>query len=102
SGTIRLPKFQIEYETSLNDAFQKMGMDLAFDVMQADFPNMIEEDEQIYIHEIKQKTYIDVTEEGTEAAGSTSMEMRLTSAIIEDTFYMEVNRPFFFTITDEE
>ena len=103
SGVVKLPKFQIEYETSLNEALQQLGMNKAFDEQLAQFPNMIEEDERIFIHEVKQKTYIEVTEEGTEAAGATSVEMRLTSAIIdEETFYMEINRPFFFTITDEE
>lgn len=103
SGTIHLPKFQVEYESSLNKAFNELGIELAFDEHRAEFPNLIEENEQIYIDEIKQKTFIDVSEEGTEAAGATSVEMRLTSAIVdEETFYMDVNRPFFMTIKDEE
>lgn len=103
SGTIKLPKFQVEYETSLNNGLKNLGIQLAFEKNRAEFPNLIEEDERIYIHEVKQKTYIDVKEEGTEAAGVTSVEVRLTSAIIdEETFYMEVNRPFFFLIKDEE
>lgn len=103
SGTIYLPKFQVEFESSLNKAFTELGIDLAFDKERAEFPNLIEENEQIYMDEIKQKTFIDVSEEGTEAAGATSVEMRLTSAIVdEETFYMEVNRPFFMTIKDEE
>ena len=103
SGTLKVPKYQIEYETSLTDGLKELGIEQAFDKYKAQFPNLIEEDEQIYIHEIKQKTFIDVSEEGTEAAGATSVEVRLTSAIVdEDNFYMEVNRPFFFTIKEEE
>ncbi len=90
-------------KSSLNKAFNELGIELAFDEHRAEFPNLIEENEQIYIDEIKQKTFIDVSEEGTEAAGATSVEMRLTSAIVdEETFYMDVNRPFFMTIKDEE
>ncbi|WP_062106341.1 serpin family protein [Bacillus niameyensis] len=45
--------------------------------------------------------FIDVSEKGTEAAAATSVEMKITSAPINDPFYMEVNRPFFFTITHD-
>src|SRR5690625_1383142 len=98
-GTVKLPKFQIEYETVLNNALKKLGMELACDETKADYPHMIEEEDPHFINEVKQKTFIDVNEEGTEAAGATSVEMRTTSAIIdEDYFYMDVNRPFLFII----
>lgn len=101
-GTLKLPKFQIEYETVLNEAFQQLGIQTAFDKDRADFPHIIVEEEPLWIHEIKQKTFIDVNEKGTEGAAATSVEMETTSAMLDDTFYMEVNRPFLFTITDEE
>ena len=100
-GTILLPKFQLEYETLLNDTLKKLGMESAFD-NRADFTKMIEEDNSLKISEVKQKTFIDVNEEGTEAAAVTSIGMVLTSAPIDAPFVMEVNRPFFFTITDDE
>jgi serpin B len=49
---------------------------------------------------VKQKTYIDVNEEGTEAAGATSVEVVTESASLDGPFHMEVNRPFFIAITD--
>lgn len=101
-GTIFLPKFQLDYETSLNNALMDLGMSEAFEAGLANFSNMIEEDAQIFISDVKQKTYIDVNEEGTEAAGVTSVEMKLTSAPVDGPFYMNVNRPFFLTITDDE
>lgn len=100
-GTILLPKFQLEYETLLNGALEKLGMSTAFD-NRADFTKMIEEQESLSISEVKQKTFIDVNEEGTEAAAATSIGVRVTSALLDDPFYMEVNRPFFIAITDEE
>lgn len=102
NGIIKLPKFQIEYETILNEALQQLGIILAFDKNEADFSQMIEEDAPLWIHKVKQKTFINVNEEGSEAAGATSVEMRTTSAIIGDDFYMDVNRPFLFTINLEE
>ena len=93
-GTVLLPKFQLEYETVLSDSLKKIGMATAFDG-RADFAKMIEEKEPLVISEVKQKTFIDVNEEGTEAAAATSVAVELTSAPMETPFYMEVNRPFF-------
>ncbi len=100
-GTVLLPKFQMEYETLLNDALEKLGMGSAFED-NADFTKMIKEEVSLKISEVKQKTFIEVNEEGTEAAAVTSIRVELSSAPIEDSFIMEVNRPFFFTITDDE
>ncbi|RDW16449.1 hypothetical protein CWR48_16315 [Oceanobacillus arenosus] len=101
-GTILLPKFQLEYEAILNDALRHLGMTTAFDENSADFSNMIKEDDPLWISQVKQKTFIDVNEEGTEAAAVTSVEVKTESAPIDGPFYMEVNRPFFIAITDDE
>ncbi|WP_210470567.1 serpin family protein [Sporosarcina sp. 6E9] len=100
-GTILLPKFQLEFEASLNEALKSLGMTSAFGG-NANFTNMINEDEPVSITNIKQKTFIDVNEEGTEAAAVTGIEMGITSMPINQPFHMEVNRPFFITITDDE
>ena len=78
-GTLLLPKFKMEYETQLNDALKALGMTSAFSDM-ADFSKMVEEDASLFISEVKQKTYIDVNEEGTEAAAVTGVIMDTTSA----------------------
>lgn len=99
-GTILLPKFKLEYETELNDTLKKLGMESAF-YKGADFTKMIEEPDPIWIDKVKQKTYIDVNEEGTEAAAVTSVEIVTESAPVDPPFYMEVNRPFFIALTDD-
>lgn len=101
-GTIILPKFKSTYEMSLNSVLMELGINDAFDEHHANFSKMIEEDDQIYMSDVRQKTFIDVNEEGTEAAAATSIEIELTSAPVDGPFYMEVNRSFFFTITDEK
>lgn len=100
-GTILLPKFKMSYETELNDALEALGMVSAFSD-NADFSKMVEGDASLFISKVKQKTYIDVNEEGTEAAAVTGIQMDTTSAPLDDPFVMEVNRPFFFAITDDE
>ena len=74
----------------------------AFNEENADFSTMIKSEDPLWISQVKQKTFIDVNEKGTEAAAATSVEMETTSAPIDDPFYMEVNRPFFIAITDDE
>ncbi|GIO20282.1 serine protease inhibitor [Oceanobacillus oncorhynchi subsp. incaldanensis] len=104
TGTVLLPSFTLEYESELNDFFIHLGMEQAFDPNQADLSNMFEgtDASDAYISRIFHKTFIDVDEEGTEAAGATSVEVEETSAILEDTFTMNINRPFLFTITNTE
>lgn len=101
-GTVLLPKFQLEYEILLNNALKKLGMTTAFDSKHANFKKMITEEERLWIDMVKQKTFIDVNEEGTEAAAVTSAEMVTESFSPDGKFQMEVNRPFFFAITDEK
>lgn len=100
-GTILLPKFKLSYETELNEALESLGMASAF-TNQADFSKMVEGDASLLISKVKQKTYIDVNEEGTEAAAVTGIQMDASSAPPDDPFVMEVNRPFFIAITDDE
>jgi serpin B len=100
-GNLALPRFRVEYEVSLNDALARMGMDIAFDADRADFSAMRPVPPNVFISNVQHKTYIDVNEEGTEAAAVTSVEMGVTSAGPNgDIFTMLVNRPFFVAIED--
>ncbi len=98
-GTILLPKFKLEYETSLIPTLQQLGMGTAF-TGQADFGGIA--DTSLSISEVKHKTYLDVNEQGTEAAAATSVGVGITSARGSDGFYMNVNRPFFVAIRDNQ
>jgi len=92
-----LPKFKLEYELDLNDVLTALGMGIAFEPGTADFTRMCESG-GLYIHQVKHKTFVEVNEEGTEAAAVTSVEMRLTSA--PDNTTMRVDRPFMFVIRE--
>ncbi|WP_428909886.1 serpin family protein [Niallia sp. Krafla_26] len=98
-GTLLLPKFKLEYEASLKETLQKLGMTTAFS-KGANFGKMIQEPDPLWISQVKQKTYIDVNEKGTEAAAATSVDVVTESFDMNGPFYMEVNRPFFIAITE--
>jgi serine protease inhibitor len=101
-GSIAVPRFKVEYEVGLNDALKALGMGVAFDPDRADFSGIVQGSARAYISRVKHKTFAEVNEEGTEAAAVTSIEMRVTSARIERTFQMVVDRPFFCAIRDNK
>jgi serpin B len=102
-GTLKLPRFSIDGELSLNMPLQALGMQTAFDPRTADFSAMGNGGTQFFISEVKHKTFLEVNEEGTEAAAATSIGMGATSIKPEGTkFSMIVDRPFFIAIRDSD
>ena len=91
--TVVLPRFKLEYEIVLNDALAKLGMGVAFDGSKADFTNM--RSGKCWIDEVKHKTFVEVNEEGTEAAAATSVRMKKGGANM-----IRIDRPFFCAIVD--
>jgi serpin B len=98
-GFLSLPKFKLEYEISLNKTLQAIGMTEIFS-KKANFKNMTPE--KVAVDEVKHKTFVEVNEEGTEAAAVTSIGIRVTSMPINQPFRMIVNRPFFYAIQDNK
>ncbi|MEW6194948.1 MAG: serpin family protein [Bacteroidota bacterium] len=96
--TLYFPRFKLEYESKLNDYLIALGMADAFSPTNADF-RRITTVEQIYISEVKHKTFIEVNEEGTEAAAVTSIGFSRTS--IGDETELRVDRPFLFFIYEK-
>ena len=95
--TIFLPPFKFEYEQNLKDILSAMGMAVAFNPDYADF-SKINSAKQLYISKVKHKTFIELNEEGTEAAAVTSVSVGNTSVgpggeIIFD-------KPFLFVIRE--
>ena len=94
---VTLPKFTLEYALRLNDVLKALGMAEAFDPCRADFGNMFPvEPGAVWIDDVRHKTFVDVNEEGTEAAAATSVGIGLTSAPAR----IEVDRPFLFAIRE--
>ena len=99
---LSLPKFKLEYGKRLNDELIGMGMAPAFDPYAADF-SKINPDEPLFIGFVKQKTFIDVNEEGTEAAAVTIVGMFTTSTQDPPVpYFFILNKPFIFAIKERD
>jgi serine protease inhibitor len=99
---IMLPRFKLETKILLNSALAKLGMAVAFDDRRADFGQMcpISSPGEVYIARVLHKTVVEVNEEGTEAAASTLVEMRLRAAP-PPPFNLIIDRPFLLAIDDQ-
>jgi serpin B len=93
-----LPKLQLEWSRKLNDDLQALGMRTAFIPGGADFTAMSSLGDGLYISRVKQKTFVKIDEEGTEAAAVTSTGVTTTSVQLPVT--MRVDRPFIFAIRE--
>lgn len=95
-----MPRFKFTWESDLNEILSSLGMAVAFSENQANFAK-INGDNQLFITKVKHKTFIEVNEEGTEAAAATSVGIGLTSAGPNGPEFHAV-RPFLFFITEED
>lgn len=101
-GNLMLPRFKLEWEADLNDELKAMGMAEAFSQQRANFLQMAKVNAgNLFISEVRQKTWAEVNEEGTVAAAVTSVTMGIGSVRPpQEKFVMKVDRPFFFAIRD--
>jgi serpin B len=99
---ISMPKFRVETNFSLSETLKAMGMPEAFEAGVADLSGM-DGTRNLYISEVIHKAFVDVDEDGTEAAAATAVIVGETSA--PDMSHLKqfiVDRPFIFLIRDNE
>jgi serpin B len=99
SVEVSLPKFRVESEFSLGKALSAMGMPTAF-TGKADFSG-IDPQRGLAISEVVHKAFVDVSEQGTEAAAATGVTMRATAVLrTEPPVVFRADHPFLFLIRD--
>ncbi len=91
---VLMPKFSFEFDKKLNDYLKTLGMSDAFDAGLADLSGI--SDEQLYVDFVKQNTFVEVNEQGAEAAAVTTIGIIRTSV---PAVFM-VDRPFVFAIRE--
>jgi serpin B len=99
-GDLKLPRFKVEWDSKLNEALKSLGMAEAFDSTRANFSQMAElNGGNVFLSEVRQKSWCEVNEEGTVAAAATSARASVAS-FQPQRFSLKVDRPFFFAIRD--
>lgn len=94
---VYLPRFKLEKEFLLNDPLITLGMVDAFSEQAADFTGMVTR-RGLYISKVIHKAFVDVNEEGTEAAAATAVVMSTKSISLTPVF--KADHPFLFLIRD--
>ncbi|XP_063154876.1 serpin B6-like [Candoia aspera] len=89
------PKFKLEEKYDLKPVLRSMGMTDAFDVAKSNFSGMSTNDDLV-LSEVVHKSFIEVNEEGTEAAAATAAVMMLRCAYMVPRF--NADHPFLFFI----
>ena len=98
--SVSMPKFKTEFTKSFVDVLKQMGINIAFTNV-ADFSNMFDNVE-VHISDVIHKTFIEVDENGTEAAAATVILMTKNSLPMpEEIKEFKANRPFTYFIRDE-
>jgi len=98
-----MPKFAFEYSKELSELLKKLGIRDAFDGDIADFSSLGQSSVgNIFISRVIHKTKIEVNEKGTKSGAVTAAEMNTESARLTEPKTINLNRPFFFMIVDNE
>ncbi len=102
---LRLPKFTMRSSLELSDTLKDLGIRNAFNIADADFSQMADleaMEDNIFINSVIHKSFIEVEEEGTEAAAVTAVEYWDADMPVEEepTPIVEFNKPFFFVIEE--
>ena len=95
-----IPRFKFSWDSDLNDILSSLGMAVAFSRTDANF-SKINATAQLFISKVKHKSFIEVNEEGTEAAAATSVGIGVTS-VGPGGPQFHAKRPFLFFITEED
>ncbi|GAA6092816.1 leukocyte elastase inhibitor-like isoform X1 [Tachysurus ichikawai] len=93
---VSVPRFKLEQSYDLKKLLISMGMVDAFDLSKCDFSRMSPCDDLV-LSKVVHKSFVDVTEEGTEAAAATAAVMMMRCAMLPPERFV-ADHPFLFFI----
>ncbi|VDP35330.1 unnamed protein product [Soboliphyme baturini] len=98
--TVSIPKFKLEKALDLKDILTGAGLLTMFEKGKADFTDM-NGARDLFVGAAKHKAFIEVNEEGSEAAAATAMVMtnRCAMEVVGD-IHFNADHPFLFCITE--
>jgi serpin B len=95
---VSLPRFRMTAEFQLKDTLSALGMSQAFSAGEADFSGM-DGKRDLYLSAVVHQAYVDVNEEGTEAAAATGAIVAEAKAVLNPPVF-RADHPFVFLIRD--
>ena len=105
---LSFPKFKTEYSLSFKEILKHIGIEKAFEKWEAEFDEVmfegVKEEENVYVDDVLQKTFIEVDEKGTEAAAATAVIINKTTSMgpgMEEIKEFKADRPFIYFIRDD-
>jgi len=96
-----MPKFTFDTKYFMNETLARMGMPTAFTRDSANFSGM-DGTQNLFIQKVIHQAFVDVNEEGTEAAAATGVSMGITSVGPTQIPVFRADHPFIFVIQDRE
>jgi serpin B len=99
---VHLPRFRVEASFRLDDALERLGARRAFDRERADFSGMTADPAGLYIGAVLHRAFVEVNEEGTEAAAATAVVMVFGGSMVAPAPppVFRADHPFLFLIRD--
>jgi len=95
---LKMPKFKLKWEKKLNAVLQDLGIIQAFSPGMANFSGIA--DAELYVDEVKHKSFIEVDEKGSRAAAVTSIGIGVTS--LPSYPVITLDKPFLFAIRENQ
>ncbi|MCS6773966.1 MAG: serpin family protein [Thermoflexales bacterium] len=100
-GSVFVPRFRMRYDAELSEPLSALGMRQAFDRNAADFSGMRPVPPNLFISFVRHQSFLEVNEQGSEAAAVTSIGVGITAVQIdEQPFVLRADRPFLLMIED--
>lgn len=101
NGRIILPRFRIESTLLLNQPLKALGLGPAFS-SGANFAHLLQGDHPLFISEVRHRSFLEVNEQGSEAAAVTAVGVARASFVPTAPFLMPIDRPFFLAIRNNK
>ncbi|GMI91197.1 hypothetical protein like AT1G47710 [Hibiscus trionum] len=101
-GEFRIPRFKISFGLEASAVLKRLGLELPFSG-KGGLTEMVDspEGQNLYVSNIFHKSFIEVNEEGTEAAAATSAVVKLKSLYIPDPIDFVADHPFLFLVKED-
>ncbi|XP_013188579.2 antichymotrypsin-2 isoform X6 [Amyelois transitella] len=94
---VYLPKFKIETTTNLKDALENMDVTKIFS-SEANLNRLLKGQGDLFVSDAKQKAFIEVNEDGAEAAAANAFVAETTSLVISEPLQFNADKPFYFEL----